>query len=291
MAKNRTPLLGGIAAAAVASGVAAQKGPPPVDLSGQEVRSLGDTQESARPADPRRNRATGSARSTSGATSRSPTCRRRAGGARPGGSLAVDQASLFLKAEVADDLSAFFEIQTDRFQTNPTYDIQIGEAYARIDRVAHLREDDYLGLKIGRFDIPFGESYLRDDAPDNPLIGSSVSHTYDVDEGILAFGKWHDVNFVAAFTDGSSDRQSSGGLTKAFTAKVYGNVSRDLYLSGSVLASGETASSAIYLSGVWLNPSARMPPRRRARARASASPSPSPRSTSRRLAPASGRCG
>ncbi len=238
----------GLAVTAITAGFVAAQEPTPVDLSGRQIRSINENPDAQTPQARdwfRRVDVWGYVSATYLQTTH--------GGSRPRGSAAVDQASLFLSAEVDDNVSAFFEIQTDRFQTNQTFDVHVGEVYARVKHALRLDGEQWLGVKVGRFDIPFGESYLHDDSPDNPLIGTAVSHTYDVDEGILAYGKWHGIGFVGAFSDGNSDRQSSGEPSKAVTAKIYGDLLPWLYASGSVLNSGRTDSSAIYLGGIWLD--------------------------------------
>lgn len=176
------------------------------------------------------------------------------GGSRPGGALLVDQASLFVRALVREDLSAFLEIQTDRSFTQQGNEIRIGEAYAHLAHALDLGEDADVGIKAGRVDIPFGEYYLREDANENPLISYPAGAPYGVDEGVLVYGKYRRVGLIAAYQDGNADRQSRQGLAHAFTVRVHGDPFDGVYLSSSYLHSGETAASAIYFSGPPLFP-------------------------------------
>ena len=175
------------------------------------------------------------------------------GGSRPGGALLVDQASLFLQAEVKEDVTAFLELQTDGFpQSNSS--VRTGEVHVHVRRLAQLGDDGELGLKVGRFDLPFGEYYLLQDAPDNPLVSYPVALPYGWDEGVLVYGSWAGLRFVGALTEGNFDRTSQRGLAPSVTLRVGGDPCRGLSLSASWFRGGETAVSSFCFSGAALTP-------------------------------------
>ena len=78
-----------------------------------------------------------------------------------------------------------------------------------------------LGIKAGRIDIPFGEEYLWQDAPDNPLISNTAAYPWLWDEGILFYGNLGRVGWVAAITDGHFVRSKEDDVEMALNAKSY----------------------------------------------------------------------
>ncbi len=179
-------------------------------------------------------------------------------GLAPEGTLLLREASLFIEADVWTNTSLFFEIQTDRL-SNQSLDIQAGEVYAHFRNLLEFGDDGYLGLKVGRFDVPFGEDYLRQDATDNPLIGYPAAFPYGLDEGVLVYGEYAGIGLVASLTEGNSrsSAASSGGyqigpfedLAPAVTMRVYGNPLESLYLSGSFMYTGDSPESSLFFTG------------------------------------------
>lgn len=178
----------------------------------------------------------------------------QSGGSFPGGAIAIDQASLFLNAEATGDVSLFLEVQVDYLQRNTTSDIRIGEVYAQFANVRSLPGDGTLSVKAGRFDLPFGEWYLQEDATENAMVGFPVFLPYGFDEGVLVHGKWPGRGVFAAFTEGSYDRQSQDGLAKSVTLKGYADLSEAVYVSASARWQGKARASSLCINAATLTP-------------------------------------
>ncbi|MBI1925609.1 hypothetical protein HYR99_15315 [Candidatus Poribacteria bacterium] len=177
-----------------------------------------------------------------------------AAGMMPIGGFVIKDASLFVEAEAWENISFFFELQTNVLLLDDWLSVRTGEAYAHFRNVLRSKRGDFMGVKVGRIDIPFGEEYLWTDSSDNPLISHAVGFPWLWDEGIAIYGKIRGVGWVASITDGAFARSIDDNSDKALTAKVYGTPWRPLYLSASFMRNGETARSALYWGGNCFQP-------------------------------------
>lgn len=176
------------------------------------------------------------------------------GGSRPDGALAIQAATLFVDVAVKDIGSVFLETRLDYFPEAGQNEVGIGEAYAKFDRVLHLGDDAPLGVKVGRFDLPFGEYYLLEDPDQNRMIGFPAVIPYRWDEGVQAFhdaGSW---GFAVAVTDGTYSRNSGSGVAPAATLRLHARPTSGLYVSASCLHVHEADASALCLGGSVITP-------------------------------------
>lgn len=164
----------------------------------------------------------------------------------------VKEASLFIDADVWEDIGFFVELQTNRLGDDKSKYTRTGEVYFHASDL-NMGENTF-GLKLGRFDLPFGEEYLWQDAIDNPLIQNSASYPYGWDEGLLVYGQHKALNWIFSITDGTDERSKEDDSDKAISAKVYGDISDDLYLSFSMMRNGESVESAMEFGGSHFEP-------------------------------------
>ncbi len=99
-------------------------------------------------------------------------------GTRPDPGFVIKESTLFIEAQAWEDVSFFFEVQTTLLQRDNTPEVRTAEVYAHFRNILNRWGDDLLSVKIGRVDIPFGEEYLWQDAPDNPLISNSAAYPW-----------------------------------------------------------------------------------------------------------------
>ena len=178
-----------------------------------------------------------------------------ADGKHPDGGFIVKETSLFVEADVWTDVSFFVEIQTNRLGKDDSLFVRTGEVHAHFRNVLRAWGDDLLGIKIGRIDIPFGEEYLWQDAPDNPLITNSAPYPYGWDEGILFYGSIGSRSgWVAAVMDGTDERSIEDNFDKAVAIKIHAQPSDGLYLSLSAMRNGRAGKSAIEFGGSHFEP-------------------------------------
>ena len=175
-------------------------------------------------------------------------------GERENGGFLVKEATLWIEADVWEDISFFAEIQTNRLGKDDSLFVRTGEVHAHFRNVLKRWGDDLLGIKIGRIDIPFGEEYLWQDSSDNPLITQSAPYPYGFDEGILLYGNLHGLGWLFSVTDGTDDRSLEDNTDKAVNVKVYGRPWSPLYLSASFMRNGRAVKSAFEFGGSHFQP-------------------------------------
>ena len=168
------------------------------------------------------------------------------------GSFLVKEASLFLDAQMWEHISFFSETWLLRFPQNDAF--IVGELYAKFDDLFARDGAGGIGVKVGRFEIPFGEDYLRWDANETPFITFSAADPYGIDEGVEAYGSVGGVHWIAALTNGSQGTGSDENSAKLVAAKLYGDPFGDLYLSASGLTMGAVERSALRFSGSAISP-------------------------------------
>jgi hypothetical protein len=175
-------------------------------------------------------------------------------GTRPDGGFLVSEATLFVESDVSDVATVFVELQTNRLGDDRSKYVRTGEVYAHFRDVLGHWGENLLGIKVGRFDIPFGDEYLRQDASDNALVSFSAAYPYGWDEGVLLYGRARGVGWIAAVTDGTDERSVEDDPQKALNLKVYGQASPGLHLSASLMRNGPAAKSAIEFGGSHFQP-------------------------------------
>ena len=172
-------------------------------------------------------------------------------GAFPNAEFRVDEAKLFVDAQVWGDVYAFAELNLAT-REQPDVDLHLGELYLDVEDISKLwGRTGQLNARIGRLDIPFGEEYLTRDVIDNPLISRSLSDLWGVDEGLELYGALGKFNYVVAV--------QNGGLpdTRDFTAdkSVAGRLSYDptphLHFSLSGMRTGDLSTPNDALSALW----------------------------------------
>ncbi len=176
------------------------------------------------------------------------------GGARPDGAFGIQAASLFVEASVRDVGTAFVELRLDYFPEASGNAVDLGEAYMTFRDVFRSGTGDGLSLRIGRFDLPFGEYYKQEDPDKNRLIGFSAAIPYRWDEGVMLFGDNGTYGFTAAVTDGTYSRNSQSGIAPAATLRLHARPDNDFYVSASGLYIHEADASALCFGGSVITP-------------------------------------
>lgn len=174
-------------------------------------------------------------------------------GTREHGGFEIREATLFVEADVWTDVSVFMELQTNRLDADDTKFVRTAEMYL------WMRELDLfgafpIGVKLGRFDIPFGEEYLTQDAIDNPLISTSAAYPYGWDEGVLLYGGDERLAWVVAVTDGTDTRSRDDNGEKAVNLKLSGQLGDSVHAALSLMRNGGSGESALEFGGSHVEP-------------------------------------
>ena len=162
-------------------------------------------------------------------------------------------ASLFIEADVWEDVSFFTELQTVRFGDDAA-GLRTGEVYIDLKKLLKRWDEDLLNVRLGRVDIPFGREYLWQDSIDDPLITRSVNWANGFDEGLVLYGKWGGLGWIASVMDGRSTRSIEDNDDKSISLKFFGQPVDALDLSASFFRSGSTERSALGFAGATFEP-------------------------------------
>jgi hypothetical protein len=174
----------------------------------------------------------------------------RAGEAKtnfPNEEFKVDEARLFVEAQVAEGIYVFSELEMSSRETNNA-DFQLGELYIEFE---DLLDDGTLNVRAGRLDIPFGIEYQNRDVLANPLISHSVADLWGIDEGVEAFGELGHVSYVVAVQNGSHTQIRDFTSDKSVTARLGIDPTSQIHLSGSVMQTGAIDVEDEGLTELW----------------------------------------
>jgi hypothetical protein len=166
-------------------------------------------------------------------------------------SFRVDEAKLFLEAPIWRNTYLFAELDLVIREANDEF-FHLGELYLDFENVLrHWTEDNYLSVRVGRFDIPFGEEYLNRDAIDNPLVSHSLSDLWGIDEGIEAYGSALGFDYVLAVQNGGHPALSDWNDDKSVAGRIGYNFGRRARISFSGIRTGELSPDKDKFSELW----------------------------------------
>jgi hypothetical protein len=172
-------------------------------------------------------------------------------GAFPNAEFRVDEARLFVDAQVCDDVYAYAELN---FATREEPDVQarLGEFYLDVEDISKLWDaSGQLNARLGRMYTPFGEEYLTRYAINNPLISHSLSDIWGVDEGLEIYGVVGKFGYVTAVQNGGvSDTHDFDG-DKSVAGRLSYDPNHYLHFSVSGMRTGNLNSSQDHLSALW----------------------------------------
>lgn len=174
-------------------------------------------------------------------------------GQLPNGEFRADDVKVYLEAPVWKDTYFFAELDLVTREANDEF-FHMGEVYADFENVSGRLggPDRALNVRVGRFDIPFGEEYQRRGVMDNPLVSHSLSDIWGVDEGIELYGGLAGFSYVLAVQNGGHKTLRDYDSGKAVTVRVGVDPLAWLHLSASALQTGELTVAGDVMSEVWI---------------------------------------
>src|SRR5262245_7241903 len=175
-------------------------------------------------------------------------------GGVPEGSFLVKEASLFVEAQVWENITFFSETWITRYLFDSGSGFEVGELYVKFSDLFGTENGARIGLKAGRIDVPFGEDYLRLDAVDDPLISLSAAAPWAIDEGVELFGRARALSWMLAVTNGNVALGGDDSQSKLWSGKIACDVSPDIYVSASALQAGDTDVSTIWFGRGLITP-------------------------------------
>jgi hypothetical protein len=171
-----------------------------------------------------------------------------ANGQFPNDEFRVDEAKLFVEAAIVDDIYIFGEFNViTREEGNELF--ELGELYAEFENLGG--KENLLNIRFGRFDIPFGEEYLRRDAIDNPFVSHSLSDIWGVDEGVEVYGFTKNFEYILAVQNGSEPLIQDFDSDKAIVGRFQYKYNPTIHFSLSAMRTGDIDVQQDRFSGVW----------------------------------------
>ena len=178
------------------------------------------------------------------------------------GSTQVWDARMFLDADLASDVdlagatlfrdAAFsFEWNLVRLGYQPN---EVGSMYVSLRGLGGM---EWANLDFGRFQLPFGENYLRFGKGywTDPFIALTAPPPWFWDEGLKIWGKFANdkLGYVVSLTDGEGGFNTERNSSKQVTLKLSYDPTEWLHLSASALRSGTLGSESSPANGsLWL---------------------------------------
>jgi hypothetical protein len=177
--------------------------------------------------------------------------RSESAGPAPHADFRVDEARLFVEANVWKDVYVFSEINLTTREDQEFF-LQAGELYVDFEDISRLwNRERQLNVRVGRMDIPFGEEYLSRDAIDNPLISHSLSDIWGVDEGVELYGSVASVQYALAVQNGGHPALHDYDADKSIALRIGYDPTKWLHLSGSAMRTGALAVQGDVTSELW----------------------------------------
>jgi hypothetical protein len=169
----------------------------------------------------------------------------------PNSEFRVDEARLFVDAQVWGDVYAFAEINLAT-REEPDVNLHLGELYLDVEDISKLwGRTGQLNARLGRLDVPFGEEYLTRDVIDDPLISRSLSDFWGVDEGLELYGTLGKFNYVAAVQNGGIPDTRDFNGDKSIAGRLSYDPNSHLHFSVSGMRTGNLSAPADVLSAEW----------------------------------------
>lgn len=164
----------------------------------------------------------------------------------------VDTANLYLDAKLQEDIYGFFEMFLFT-REGSNEDMHIGEVYVDLEDVSRLwgGPRGLMTLRIGRFDLPFGEEYLYRDPLANPLISHSLADFWGIDEGIEIYGGLDKFTYVLAVQNGGHPTLRDHTSDKSIILRLGYSLTDNVHASVSAMRTGDISTQGDELSEMW----------------------------------------
>ncbi len=122
-------------------------------------------------------------------------------------------------------------------------DNDVGEMYADLQG---FLDTGWVNFQVGRFQIPFGEAYLRYSTgyADDPFISKTLGGPWFWDEGVKMYGgdAAGRFGYVASVSDGETPFNDDDNENKQLTLKVFSDPFPWIHVSASLLRSGRVGT-------------------------------------------------
>jgi uncharacterized coiled-coil protein SlyX len=170
----------------------------------------------------------------------------------PNSEFRVDEAKLFLEAEIARGVYLFTGLDLIVRETADEF-FRLGELYVEFEGLSApwAGRDGSFTLRAGRLALAFGEEYQRRGVMRNPLITHSLADIWGIDEGIEIFGRAGPVDYVLAVQNGGHPQLRDYDPDKSVVLRIGGDPARWLRISASLMRTGDLDAEDDGFSEAW----------------------------------------
>ena len=163
----------------------------------------------------------------------------------------MDEARLFVEAPVWENVYFFSELDLATHELNDTA-LRYAQVYLDFENVSQLwGRDRMLNLRVGRFEVPFGEEYQVRYAIDNPLISHSLSDIWGEDKASSCTARWGGCHTSWRFRTAAHPLDGISTGDKSVAGRVGYDPADWLHLSVSGMRTGHLNAQGDMLSAVW----------------------------------------
>lgn len=163
----------------------------------------------------------------------------------------VDDARLFIEAQVSRNAYLVSTLELFRRESG-IESIEVGSLFLDLENVFGPDYGHLFNLRIGRFDIPFGQEYLNRYVMENPLISHSVADLWGIDQGIELYGDQGPFAYAVAIQNGGTPLLREFDSDKSLTGRVTYDLSDSFQLSGSLMRTGDIDVAGDTQSELWI---------------------------------------
>ena len=168
-------------------------------------------------------------------------------GQHPNNEFLLDEARAYVEARVMPDTYFFAELNMmtreksrEKNSHRGNINLNIGEVYIDFENVRQLfGGSGGPTFRVGRFEIPFGEEYMRRDAMKNPLVTHSLADFWGIDEGIELYGSVGAVSYLVALQNGGHAVGRDFESDKSITVRLGIDPTSSLHLGASYMTTGD----------------------------------------------------
>jgi hypothetical protein len=171
-------------------------------------------------------------------------------GVFPNAEFRVDDAKIFLEAPVWKNVYFFGGLEVATREANDEF-FHAGELYLDAENVLSAGRTHSLSLRVGRFQLPFGEEYQERGVMANPLISHSLADVWGIDEGVQAYGSLGLLQYNVALQNGGHKTLHDFDADKSLVVRLAIEPTPSLRLSVSGLRTGDLNVAGDALSEVW----------------------------------------
>ncbi|MDQ8202843.1 hypothetical protein [Pelagicoccus sp. SDUM812003] len=165
----------------------------------------------------------------------------------------VDDARLFLEAELSRGIYLVGGLELFRRESDDE-GIEVGSLFVDFENALGLEGelDRLVNLRLGRFDIPFGEEYLNRYVMQNPLISHSVADLWGIDQGVELYGDLDRFSYAVAVQNGNTSLLRDFDSDKSIAGRIGYQVTNELDLSLSLMRTGDLDAARDQQSELWI---------------------------------------